>query len=72
MDADQVKKLSNIFADFDHDKEKKVNIKKSMMFNKYLDPSISAETASRDADEFIKTAAIINGESVSRSNSGYS
>ena len=64
LDGDQVKKLWNIFSDFDHDKDKKVNMKKSMLFNKYLDPSISPETASRDADEFIKTAAIINGESV--------
>ena len=64
MPADIVKKLSDIFFDINYEPPNQITLKKAEEFNSYVEANLSKETAIRDANEFIKSCALINGSSV--------
>lgn len=68
LEADQVKKLTEIFNQADYDSQGFVDEKKSAQFNKYLEPNVTKETAMRDAKEFIESCAIIDKQKVREDN----
>lgn len=65
LSPEQVKKLTSIFRDIDYDKTKKINMKKSVAFNHFVDPRVSSNALMRDAEDFLEEVAIINREEVS-------
>ena len=64
LEPDQIKKLTDIFNQADHDNQGFIDEKKSAQFNKYLEPNVTKETAMRDAKEFIESCAIIDKQKV--------
>lgn len=56
----QKKKLIMIFEEIDLDNQKSIDINKSIQFNKYIDDSVNESLAKRDAEDFIKSCAILD------------
>ena len=65
LSPEQIKKLTSIFKDIDYDKTKKIDMKKSIAFNHFIDNKISKNGLTRDAEDFIEEVALINNEDVS-------
>lgn len=53
-----------IFYDIDNDGVKLIDLHKSKKFNKYIDESINDSAAEKDANDFIKSCAICNKQTV--------
>jgi len=64
LNPEQVKKLTSIFNDIDFDRTKKISMKKALAFNRFIDPKISNQALTRDAEDFIEEVAIINKKDV--------
>lgn len=60
LSPEQVTKLTSIYNDIDYDKSRKIDIKKSIAFNHFIDPRVSSNALMRDAEEFLEEVAIIN------------
>lgn len=60
LSPEQVKKLSSIFMDIDYDKSKKIDMKKSIAFNHFIDSKVSKNVLTRDAEDFLEEVAVIN------------
>jgi ankyrin repeat protein len=65
LSPEQTKVLTSIFSDIDYDKTKKINRRKSVAFNHFVDPKVGQLSLERDVDEFLESVAIINKEDVS-------
>ena len=58
-------RLKSLFGEIDHNNQGFLDEDKAAKFNKFIDKRCSSSLASRDAGDFIGSAAIINGETVS-------
>lgn len=65
LNPDQIKKLTNIFSDIDHDRSGRITLSKAASFNHFVEPKASRTSLARDAEDFITECAIINGQDVS-------
>lgn len=58
-------KIKGLFEDIDYNGEKRIDIEKSIRFNKFNDKKVSNFIAEKDAVDFVNSCAIIDGEDVS-------
>ena len=59
LSPEQAEKLSEIFKDIDHDRMGRIDLQKSYKFNLFLEPDTVKNNLRRDAEDFIKSCAII-------------
>lgn len=64
LNLTQKKKLQSIFEDIDFDNEKFIDISKSTLFNKFIDPSLEGRMLEKDAKDFIRSCALCNKATV--------
>ena len=64
MNEQEKVKLEDIFNDIDFDDQKAIDLHKAVRFNKYIQESIAEPKAEKDANDFLKAAAICNKHSV--------
>lgn len=64
LDEEEKVKLEDIFNDIDFDDQKAIDLHKAVRFNKYIQESIAEPKAEKDANDFLKAAAICNKHSV--------
>jgi hypothetical protein len=65
-------RLKTLFEEIDYDNQGFIDSDKAGKFNKFVDKRCSSSLASRDADDFIGSCAIIDGETVTLEEWNYS
>lgn len=65
MSQEEVFRIKQLFEEIDYDNKKIVDADKASKFNKFVDKKVSNFIAEKDSQDFINSAAIIDGENVS-------
>ena len=65
MPPEEVLRIKALFEEIDYDNKKIIDGDKSSKFNKFVDKKVSNFIAEKDSQDFINSAAIIDGEYVS-------
>lgn len=64
LSNDELARLTDLFQELDYDNKEEVDSEKAARFNKFVDKRCSTYIAEKDANDFIASAAMINGDTV--------
>ena len=65
MPSDEIYRIKQLFEEIDWDNKKTIDAEKARRFNIYVDKKVSHFIAEKDSQDFINSAAIVDGEFVS-------